>query len=325
MMTALWIALSVIVAAFYAAAETGAYRLNRIRLHGEAKRGRRTAALTESVVADMERYVCMTLTAHNTAVYCGTVFFTALVARCLQGQRELVVELISTVALAPVMLILGEVIPKSVAQVLADPLMRWASPLLWLTNKALWPVVTLLLGLVAFWRRLLGGRAEPRKTVVTAQYLSSLLSAGTQEGIITPQQDVIVRNILKLRDRPVREIMTAMSHVQMVPVDADPQQARREIARSTHARLPVYEGDRSNVVGSLRVLDYLCGDEGGDIRKLLRPPLFLNAETGVDEAFRRLQESAQSMAVVAGPHDRAVGVITIDDLLQGVFSTLGSF
>jgi putative hemolysin len=323
MMTALWVALSVVVAAFYAAAETGAYRLNRIRLHGEAKGGRRTAKLTESVVADMERYVCMTLTAHNTAVYCGTVFFTALVARCF--QRQLVVELVSTVTLAPVMLILGEVIPKSVAQVLADPLMRWASPLLWLTNKALWPVVTLLLGLVAFWRRLLGGRAEPRKTVVTAQYLGTLLSAGAQEGVITPQQDVIVRNILHLRGRPVRELMTMLSRVQMLAVDADPQQARRDIARFTHARLPVYEGDRSNVVGSLRVLDYLCGDEGGDIRKLLHPPLFIHAETGMDEAFRRLQEGAQRMAVVVGPHGRAVGVITIDDLLHGFFSTLGSF
>jgi CBS domain containing-hemolysin-like protein len=323
MTSILWIALSVFVAAFYAAAETGAYRLNRIRLHGEAKEGRRTAKLTEGVVADMERYVCMTLTAHNTAVYCGTVFFTALVARCF--QRPLAVELVSTLTLAPVMLILGEVIPKSVAQVLADPLMRWASPLLWLTNKALWPVVTLLLGLVAFWRRLLGGRAEPRKTVVTAQYLGTLLSAGTQEGVITPQQDVIVRNILQLRGRPVREMMTNLSRVQMLAVDADPQQARRDIARFTHARLPVYEGDRSNVVGSLRVLDYLCGDEGGDIRKLLRPPLFLRAETGMDEAFRRLQKGAQRMAVVVGSHGRAVGVITIDDLLHGFFSTLGSF
>ena len=88
MMTVLWIALSVVVAAFYAAAETGAYRLNRIRLHGDAKRGRRTAKLTESVVADMERYVCMTLTAHNTAVYCGTVFFTALVAHCFRAAAR---------------------------------------------------------------------------------------------------------------------------------------------------------------------------------------------------------------------------------------------
>jgi CBS domain containing-hemolysin-like protein len=325
MMAVLLIALSVLVAAFYAAAETGAYRLNRIRLRGDAKSGRRTAILTESVLADMERYVCTTLTAHNTAVYCGTVFFTALVARCFARQSELVVELISTLALAPLMLIVGEVIPKSIAQVLADPLMRAASPLLWLTNKALWPVATLLMGLVAFWRRLLGGRAEPRKTVVTAQYLGSLLSAGTLEGVITPQQDVIVRNILQLRNRPVREIMTPLSHVQMLPVDADPQQARKEIGRFTHARLPVFEGDRSKVVGSLRVLDYLCGDEGGVIRKLLHPPLFLKAETGMDEAFRRLQETAQSMAVVADAQGRAVGVITMDDLLQGVFSTLGSF
>jgi CBS domain containing-hemolysin-like protein len=324
-MAALWIALSVMVAAFYAAAETGAYRLNRIRLRGEAEHGRRAAKLTEAVVADMERYVCMTLTAHDTAVYCGTLFFTALLARWLAGKHELLIELIGTVTLAPVMLILGELVPKSIAQVLADPLMRWASPLLWLTNKLLWPLVTLLLGLVAFWRRLLGGRAEPRATVVTAQYLGTLLSAGTQEGVITPQQDVIVRNILQLRGRPVREIMTPISHVQMLAVDAEPQQARREVARFTHARLPVYDGDRANVVGSLRLLDYLCGDEGGDIRKLLRPPLFLSPETPVDEAFRRLQESAQSMAVVAGPQGRAIGVVTMDDLLQGVFSTLGSF
>jgi putative hemolysin len=323
MMMALLIALCVMAAGFYAGAETGAYRLNRIRLHGDAEAGSRTAKLTESVVADMQRFICMILTANNVAIYGATVFGTSLVAGYVRS--ELAAEAISTVILAPVMLLFAEVIPKSLFQVLADPLMRWSSPLLWLTDKLLRPVVALLLGLVTFWRRLLGIRSDARQTVVTEQYLSSLLAAGTQEGLLTAQQDVIVRNILELRVRPVREIMTPLSHVQMLRVDLDAPQARREIAGFTHARIPVCEGSPSNVVGILRMLDLLCEEEAGDLRRFLRKPLFLDAETGVDAAFRRLQETGQTMAVVVDADQHAIGVLTMDDLLQALFSTLGAY
>jgi CBS domain containing-hemolysin-like protein len=323
MTTALLIALCVMAAGFFAGAETGAYRLNRIRLHGDAESGSRTARLTENVVADMERFICMILTANNVAIYGATVFGTSLVAGYVRS--ELMAEVISTVTLAPVLLLFAEVIPKSLFQVLADPLMRWSSPLLWLTDKLLRPVVALLLALVTFWRRLLGVQSGSRQTAVTEQYLSSLLAAGTQEGLLTAQQDVIVRNILELRVRPVREIMTPMSHVQMLRIDMDARQARQEIARFTHARIPVYEGNPSNVVGSLRILDVLCEGEERDLRQLLRKPLFLDAETGVDAAFRRLQETGQTMAVVVDADQHAIGVLTMDDLLQGLFSTLGAY
>ena len=209
----------------------------------------------------MERFVCMTLTAHNAALYGATLFGTSLVKAYFPAS-DLAAELVSTVALAPVMLIFAEVIPKSLFQAFGDSLMRWSSPLLWLTDKLLFPVVALLLGMVAFWqsRARRPGRAAPhRRNSAVSQFAAG---GGTKEGVITPQQDVIVRNILELRHRPVRQIMTPMSHVQMLRVDMDARQARREIARFSHARLPVYEGNPSNVVGSLRMLDFLCERKG---------------------------------------------------------------
>ena len=125
----------ILLAGFYAGAETGAYRLNRVRLRSRAEAGLRTARLTESLTADMERFVTMTLVASNAAVYGATVFCTALVAS--RVRNDLVAELVSTLILAPLLLIFAEVIPKSLFQVLANPLMRAASAFLWVSDKLL--------------------------------------------------------------------------------------------------------------------------------------------------------------------------------------------
>ena len=311
----------ILLAGFYAGAETGAYRLNRVRLRSRAEAGLRTARLTELVTADMERFVTVTLVASNAAVYGATVFCTALVAS--RVRTDLVAELVSTLILAPLLLVFAEVIPKSIFQVLADPLMRAASAFLWFTDRLLWPVVMLLLGVVGFWRRVLVGRDPPRKTVVTTHYLESLLTSGTQEGVISPQQDLMVRNIMQVGDWPVGRIMTPLARVRMLPSYASGHEVLHDIARFNHSRLPVWEGQPGNIIGILRVLDYLCEGEGGEIRKFIQKPSYLDAETGVDEAFRALQEAGQAMAVVVDARKRALGIVTTDDLLQGIVSTLG--
>jgi putative hemolysin len=318
----LLMAACVLLAGFYAGAETGAYRVNRIRLHAEAQRGRWPARLTQRVVSDMERFICMTLTASNAAVYGATAFCTSLVTG--RVESHLAAELASTLLLAPVLLVAAEVVPKSLFQVLANPLMRISCIPLWLSDKLLYPVVRLLMWVVAFWRKTLVGPAGPRRTVVSAQYLASLLSAGTQEGTITAQQNAMARNILQLGTRPLRDVMIPLDNVRMLPADIAGPDAVRRIQEYEHARLPVHEGPTGNVIGILRAIDYLCDGQGGAIRGFLRPPMFLDAGLNVDDAFRRLQEAGQTMSIVRDPSARAVGMVTVDDLLQSILQRIAT-
>ena len=116
--------------------------------------------------------------------------------------------------------------------------------------------------------------------------------------------------------------MIPLARVRMVPHNAAAEEVRRLIAQHDHARLPVYEGGRSNVVGILLVLDYLCNGHGGDIREIVRPPTLLEANLPLDDAFRRLQQAGQTMGVVVDARNRAIGIVTMGDLLQEIFGTL---
>ena len=309
-----------LMAGFYAGAETGAYRLNRIRLRQRAQAGSRLARLQQHLLADTQAFVCMTLAGHNGAVYAATLLCTALLSA--HFESHLTAELASTVILAPGLLLVAEVLPKSLFQVLPNRLLRWSSPMLLVSYVALWPVTKLLLGVVVLWRGLLGGRVAARQTVVTSQYLGFFLTEGKQEGVITPQQDLMVRNLMQLATRPVQRAMIPLARVRMISLDATGSEVEQLTAEHDHARLPVYEGSRSNVVGILLGLDHLCNSGGGDIRQLFRKPTFLKANLPLSDAFRLLQKAGQTMAVVVDARDRAIGIVTMGDLLQEIFSTL---
>lgn len=320
--TVLIIVACFIVAGFYAGAETGAYRLNRIRVRHATTTGSRMARLLQRVVHDMERFVCMTLAGDNVALYGATVFSGVLIKQVIHGK--LAGELANTLILSPFLLVFAEMIPKATFQMLANRLMIWASPLLWLTNVILWPVTTVLLGVVGFWRKIVGGRTAPRQMVVTSQYLRFFLSEGKQEGVITPQQDLMVRNIIQFGERPVRQAVIPVSRVRMISSDASGEEARRIIAEHGHARLVVYEGRRENVVGVLLALDYLSAGGHGPIRDFVRTPALVGVGERLDDAFRRMQGAGQTLGIVVDSQKRAVGIVTMGDLLQEIFAALGT-
>ena len=314
------IILCVLIAGFFGGSENGAYRLSRIRLRRAALRGSRSARLLQRCVAHMERFVCMTLAAGNVAVYGATIFCTALVTEHL-GTR-IPPELTSTLILSPILLVFSEVLPKSLFQTLADRIMRWASPLLWITGVVLWPVVQLLLAVVSFWRYVLGGRSATPQATVTPQHLTFMLAEGAQEGVITPEQDSMARNIMEFGTRPLREVMIPLTQVRMIPQDASREDVLQVIGERVHARLPVYVETRDKVTGILLILDYLCEGKGAAVRDFIRETLYLEHDLPVNVAFRRLQDAGQTMGIVTDADDRAIGIATIGDFLQQIFGTL---
>ncbi len=316
----LLIALSILLAGFFAGAETGAYRLNRIRLRQGAESGAWSAILLHGMVGHMERFVCTTLTGTNIAVYAATALCTSLLIPHFQNQ--LWAELGSTLILAPILLLLADVIPKSLFQVLSDPLMRWASLPLWIADKLLYPLSALLLVMLSFWHKLLGGRADPHQTVVTAQFLSSQLAAGTQDGVITAQQDIVVRNIMQLGTHSVRRVLVPLESVSMLSLDAPRDEVVRTMAENDHELYPVYEGGRESVVGIVQVLDFVCEGSDAPLGNFVTEPVFLRSDLTMDDAFRQLQEVDQTMGIVVDTRGRALGIVTVDDLLRELFSSL---
>ena len=316
----LFVILFALVSGFFSGAESGAYRLNRIRLRQRAKGGSRTARLLEGAVADMEGFVSMTLVGTNVSVYAATLFCTALLRD--RFETPMMAEFASTLMLAPLLLLIAEILPKSLFQMLSDPLMRWASPVLWCCRWALWPVVKMLRGMLEIWRNFMPGRRTMNRPVVTSEYLRFFLEEGREEGVITPQQDLMVRNILQFERRPLHSVTIPLSEVRMISRGASREEINDTIARHDHARLPVFEGNRDHIVGVLLTLDYLCTEPQGDAARNMLEPTFLNASLPLDDAVQVLQREGRTLGVVVDERQRAVGIVTMGDLLQEIFSKL---
>lgn len=308
------VVLGIVLAGFFNGSETGAYRVNRLRIQHEMEKGSVLARLTHSCIRDMARLVCTTLVASNIAVYFASMLVTGMIQPMFKS--EVTADVVCTLVLSPVLLISSDVVPKSVYQVFPQPMMRWSSPLLWVAGKLLWPVATVLLWMVWFWQAAFGVRGSPHDMVITTQYLNSLLAAGAQEGTLSPQQDVMVRNVMQLGARRVRTIMVPLAELHVLPLNATAEAARKMMAQYDHEYFPVYHGARENVIGTVRALDFLC--EGGELPPLVRKPVYIPAGLSIDEAFRLLQQGGQYVGVVVDSHDRAVGLLTMDNLLRDV-------
>lgn len=320
MSTLLMIAVCVLVAGFFSGSETGAYRLNRVRLRHQADSGSLGARMLQQVVANMERFVCLTLIGTNVSVYAATGFLTSLLAR--HYGKAAWAELAGTMILAPVLLVFADLLPKSTFQAVPNRLMRWTGPALWVVEKVCRPLTLLLYGMVSTWRRWLGGGREMRRIEVSARHFDFLLSEGREEGTITAQQDLMVRNIMQLGERRVGAAMIPLAEARMLPGEASGAEAVAMIGRHDHPRLPVHEGKRENVAGVLLVLDYLSAGATGEVREHMRPAMRLGEDLALDRAFRRLQEAGQTMGIVANEKGEAVGIVTTGDLLQEMFASL---
>lgn len=320
MSTVLMIAACVLIAGFFSGSETGAYRLNRVRLKRQADAGSLGARMLRHVVANMERFVCLTLIGTNASVYAATGFFSALLARNFSSAHG--AEFAGTMILAPVLLIFADLLPKSIFQLLPNRLMRWTGPVLWIVGNIFRPLTLLLYGIVSLWRKWLGGGHEIQPIIVSARHFDFLLSEGREEGVITAQQDLMVRNIMQFGTRTVGAAMTPLAEVRMLAGGLCGADAVETIRQHDHPRLPVYEGRRENVTGVLLVLDYLSASATNAVKEYMRPATKLDKNLKLDRAFRLLQKAGQTMGIVVDNQDHALGVVTMGDLLQEMFASL---
>ncbi|MBL7139984.1 MAG: DUF21 domain-containing protein [Planctomycetes bacterium] len=321
-------AVGVTMAALANGMETGLYRVNRVRLRLEADRGNRRARTLMDLLADLRGQIIVCLIFYNGGTYLTTIMVTTLVKGADWVESAVGVEIIATAILAPLFFVFTDVTPKNVfaleANRLAYPLavpMRWAG--LVLRTLGVIPVLKKVSDLVIHVAR--RGREQEANPFTPRQRLRALIREGLAEGVITGYQDELAEKVLALRDRMVGDVMIPMRHVAAVPADVTQNRFTRELARHSYSRLPVYENHRGNVVGIVHVNDVLARD-GFDVAAVMRRDVVrLPTATAVAAAMVRMRRSRAAMAVVTDDKDRAVGIVTIKDLVEEIVGDLAAW
>jgi putative hemolysin len=216
--------------------------------------------------------------------------------------------------------VVGELVPKQVALRIAEPVAQLAArPMTWLST-AMAPFVWLLDRSSALLLRLIGMRPSSGHAV-TAEELHMIFAEAIKSGVIEEEQQEIMTGIMRLAHRPVRELMTPRIEIDWVDVNAGEDEIFARIQETPHSLMPVADGVPDNIVGVLKVRDFLAlrlaGQPAG-IAALMRKAEVIPDQLDAMDALRLLQQSGVSMAMVHDEYGHLEGVVTLADLLAAI-------
>jgi putative hemolysin len=222
--------------------------------------------------------------------------------------------------------VVGELVPKQLALRNAVPLaLIMARPMAFLSRAAA-PAVWLLDSSSAAIIRLFGIRGEDDATV-TAEELQMIFAEATRSGVIEDEQRQILTGVVRLAERPVREMMTPRTEVDWIEADADLAEIRETFEESSHSLLPVAEGSPDTILGVVKVRDVLAAMVAGEavaIRAMMRKVEVVPDQLDAMDALRVLQSAEVAMAVVHDEYGHFEGIVTPVDLLTAIVGNFAS-
>lgn len=252
--------------------------------------------------------------------------------RYVSPSHEGLIAVTATLITVPLLVMFGELIPKTIGIKLAE---RWAAMvsrptvlltwILWIPRVLISSVADAVLFLLLRGRRQLD--ASP---ALNEKQFRTLVDLGSAEGEIQRTEAKLIHNVLDFGDLTVGNIMTPAQKVFALPTDLPLGRVVEMVTRQRYSRVPVYRGRRDNIIGLLFAKDlvgYSAGDSamhGKSLSELLHPPLFVPRRAKCERVFREFQRRKTHMALVVDEYGRLAGLITMEDLLQSLFGDIVS-
>ena len=315
---ALLLAVSLVLAAFAAGAETALTSVSRLRMRTLAEDGNHRAGRVVRLHNNPNGYLSTILSINTVAVIVASTATALIVA----GHTHGLAEALTTVALAVFVLVFCEIAPKSLALRFNERLaLRLAAPVQFLT-RLLRPFVGALTLVSRLLLRLFTrGRAAPGP-FVTEDELKLILAMGEREGVVEQEERQMIDGILEMTDKAVHEVMVPRVDVVGIEASRSLSDLIALIVDHGHSRIPLYETTMDNVVGVIYAKDLLRhGVRSGDPRPLAalaREPYFTPESKHVGELLREMQERKVHIAVVVDEHGGTAGIVTFEDLIEEI-------
>ena len=310
----LLVALVILIAfsAFFSASETAFSSLNQIRLKSRAEEGDTSAARVLAMAEKYDKLLSSILIGNNivniAAASIGTVLFT----KWLGEERGATA---STIVLTIVVLIFGEVTPKTLAKEMPETIATAVSPVL----NLLLTIFTPLTWLFSQWKKLLGHFVHSSESdTITEGELITMVSEAESDGELTDRESQLIRSAIEFDDVEVEEILTPRVDVVAVEDDISLEELAQTFAESGYSRLPVYHDTVDNIIGVVHEKDFYIArlKKSVTMEDLIAPTLYTTGSTQISQLLRTLREQHHHMAVVVDEYGGTEGIITLEDILE---------
>ena len=308
------VALVILVAmsAYFSATETAFTSLNRIRLKNKADNGSRRAAKTLALAEEYDKLLSTILIGNNIVNNVATTVGAVLFIKLVGEQRG---PAVSATVLTIVILIFGEVSPKSLAKEHPEAWAVFATPLLRLFLILLAPVNFLF----GQWKRLLSMVVRSRgDDGITEEELVGMVDQAETEGGLDEHESDLIRNAIEFNDLEVSEILTPRVDLVAAEEDSSMEEVAALFVESGYSRIPIYHETIDNIVGVIHEKDFYAARYRGEtmLKNLKSPVFYTTGNTKISELLRILQKNKAHMAVVVDEYGGTEGITTLEDILE---------
>ena len=312
----LWIifVILLLLSAFFSASETAYSSLSIVRITNFAENGKKSAAKALKVHQNFDNTLSSILIGNNIVNIAMATIGAFIAAKLISDDATS--GIVSTAIVTLIVLIFGEIMPKSFAKRHAEGFALKTAYILSFLNILFFPLNFLFNSLS---RLITKGKKEEAVPTVTEDELETIVDNMADEGVIEENDSNLIINALKLSDKIIDDIMIPRIDMLAIDIDDSIENIKQILIENQYSRIPVYKDDKDKILGILYERDFFtCLIEGKEFKliDILKPVKYVNKKMPVDDFIRELQKEKVHMAIVSGKFGETAGLVTMEDALE---------
>ncbi len=306
----------IFLSAFFSSAETALTTVNKIRIRSMMEEGNKRARTVNDITEDSGKMLSAVLIGNNIVNLTASSLSTTL-TQDIFGNKYIAY---ATGILTLLILIFGEITPKTLATIHSEKLALSYAPfiklLMWILTPAIWFVNALSMLVLKLMR------VDPsnKGASITENELRTIVEVSHEEGVIETEEKRMITNLFDFGDSQARDVMIPRIDMTFADINSTYQEIIDIFRAEKYTRLPVYEDTTDNVVGIINVKDLLLYDNHEDfnVRDILREPYYAYEFKKTSELMEELKKTSNNITIVLDEYGSTVGMITLEDLLEEI-------
>lgn len=316
------LAVLVMMVGLLSSSEAALLSVSWLRIRHLLEKGDKKAVVVERILEKKDKLLSTILFTENLCIIMASSVGTALTLQVLKGSEAVI---ISTIVMTIVILIFGEITPKTLSSNYAEPFaLLVAGPIeLWMK---IWSPLVWFFSLIPGVILKVAGKTNKEKDAPTSEELSTIINLSERHGELEAEEGELLRNILELAELTVGDVMVPRTKMTAFEITSSKEDLVSKLPKTSYSRFPVFEGSLDHIVGFMDIRDILLGVAKGElpgpIKEYLKPPVFVPESQKVGKLLARMKQEQFQMAIVLDEYGGTAGMVTLTDLLEEIVGEL---
>lgn len=311
----------VMLSAFFSASETALMSISKIRVRHLVDAEEKGSKNLEKLLSDTDRLLSTILLGNN-AVNIGASSVATSLAISFWGDTGVG---IATGIMTLIILIFGEITPKSLAVRYSERISLKIAPLFLLLVKILTPIVFILSKITGAFVKILGGNPDYKKPSLTQDELMTIVNVSSEEGVIEDNEKELICNVFEFGELKVKDIMVQRMDIVAIPITATYSEIVDIFKESKFSRIPIFEETLDNIVGMVYAKDLLFSEfknNDFDLKSIMRESYNTYEFLKVSDFFSDMQLNKYHFAVVYDEYGSVAGIVTLEDVIESIMGDI---